>query len=179
MISLEEAHELVRGFALPLPSVRRAPADCLGLVLAGDVRSPVDCPAYDKAMMDGFAVRSQDISSAQHTLTVIEEVTAGSVPRLAVPAGCATRIMTGSPIPAGADAVVMLEETTRSPPGDATRVTIHVDTLASGRNVMPRGNCLRSGEDFQTSGRDNLKTFALVEAAYASAASGQPAVPEA
>src|SRR5260370_13172910 len=86
----------------------------LGLVLAEDVASDIDMPPFDKALMDGFAVRCADLPEGQAVLTLIEEVTAGQTPRRTLAAGQATRIMTGAPIPAGADTVVMVERDRKS-----------------------------------------------------------------
>jgi molybdopterin molybdotransferase len=81
--------------------------------LAGDVISTCDVPAFDNSAMDGYAVRSADTAAASKenpvTLKVLEEVPAGSVPEKAVIPGTATRIMTGSPMPEGADAVIRQE----------------------------------------------------------------------
>src|SRR5207247_2763898 len=83
----------------------------LGQVLAEDVVSDLDMPPFDKSLMDGFAVRSADLPEGKATLSVIEEITAGQMPTRSLGQGQATRIMTGAPIPAGADAVVMIERT--------------------------------------------------------------------
>src|SRR5438132_11727949 len=112
MLSVQEALTKVLEQAQPLPpqTLALGPA-VLGLVLAEDVVSDLDMPPYDKAMMDGYAVRSTDLRTGQASLTVIEEVTAGRTPQRSVEPGQATRIMTGAPIPPGADAVVMVERT--------------------------------------------------------------------
>src|SRR5438132_10406230 len=112
MLTVAEAQALVLQHAQPLPpeTVPLMPA-ALGLVLAEDVVSDTDMPPYDKALMDGYAVRAADLPTGQGMLTVIEEVTAGRTPQHALAAGQATRIMTGAPIPAGADAVGMVERT--------------------------------------------------------------------
>src|SRR3954470_22397170 len=109
MLSVADAQTLILGHVLPLPpeTVPLSPA-ALGLVLAEDVVSDLDMPPHDKAMMDGYAVRAADLSAGTGTLAVVEEVVAGQVPRVAVGPGQATRIMTGAPIPEGADAVVQV-----------------------------------------------------------------------
>lgn len=143
MISLQEAQELVHGYALPLPPVRVTPPNSLGLVLADDVRSSVDCPAYDKAMMDGYAVIAADIERGCRELSVLDEVHAGQLPRHTVVQGTAIRIMTGAAIPAGANAVVMVERTERL---GEDRVRIDAETVPLGKNVMRRGTSLRCGD---------------------------------
>lgn len=142
MLSVAEARALVLEQAKPLPpeTVPLGP-DALGLVLAEDVASDLDMPPYDKSMMDGYAVRSEDVS-AGGTLTVIEEVTAGHVPKRTLGRGQATRIMTGAPIPQGADAVVMIERT-RTLDGDRVVVDDHV---SPGQNILPRGREMRTGD---------------------------------
>ena len=73
--------------------------------VAEDVASDLDMPPYDKALMDGYAVRSTDLPEGRGCLQVIEEVTAGQTPQQVLGPGQATRIMTGAPIPKGTDAV--------------------------------------------------------------------------
>ncbi len=152
MISIQQALEHVLKAAERLAAEVVPLEQACGYHVAVDISSDIDSPPYNKALMDGFAIRSADITGDNNTLTVIEEVTAGRVPQLAVAEGCATRIMTGSPIPAGADAVVMLEATTSSTRGGATRVTLDHHPVASGQNILPRGTCLRSGEVVMTAG---------------------------
>ena len=89
-------------------------ADALGLVLAEDAVCDLDSPPFDKALMDGFAVRTEDLVEGRGTLRVIDEVLAGQVPRQPVGPRQAIRIMTGAPIPDGADAVVPVEPTVRA-----------------------------------------------------------------
>ncbi len=100
--SVAEAQAVVLAHAAAL-SARLLPlsSDILGLILAEDVVSDVDSPPCDKTMMDGYAVRADDLASGQAVLMVIEEVTAGRVPRLTVGPGQTTRIMTGAPLPGG------------------------------------------------------------------------------
>jgi molybdopterin molybdotransferase len=112
----------------------------LGRVLAEDVASDIDSPPYDKSIMDGYAVRSADVQGPA-TLTVIEEVAAGRVPTRAVGPGQATRVMTGAPIPEGADAVVPHEVTTAD--GATVRFSRNVP---AGQFVLPRGREMRAGE---------------------------------
>src|SRR5262245_9625410 len=112
MLSVTEAQAVILEAARPLPGemVQLAPA-ALGLVLAEDVASDLDSPPHDKALMDGYAVRSADLPEGRGELEVIEEVTAGVTPRRTVGAEQATRIMTGAPLPDGSDAVVAVERT--------------------------------------------------------------------
>src|SRR5262249_23084122 len=112
--------------------------ELLGLQLAEDVASDLDMPPFDKALMDGFAVRSADFKNGGRELRIIEEVTAGKTPQKAVEPGQATRIMTGAPLPAGADAVVMIE-----------RCRINADTVLIEETPRPEQNILRQGREMR------------------------------
>jgi molybdopterin molybdotransferase len=142
--TVAEARNLILSFARPLPP-QTLPLDpsVLGLVLAEDVAADLDSPPHDKALMDGYAVRSADLAAGSATLTVTEEVTAGQVPTLPVGPGLAARIMTGAPLPAGADAVVMVE---RSEPLADGRVRLADRPPRPGQHVLPRGREMRRGE---------------------------------
>lgn len=144
MLSVAEAQERVLAQLRPLPAVSMtAYAHAVGLVLAEDVASDLDMPPYDKALMDGYAVRAADLPGGAGELDIIEEVTAGRTPRHAVGPGQATRIMTGAPVPAGADAVIMVEQTETL---GAERVRVRDAKVAPGVNVLPRGREMRTGE---------------------------------
>src|SRR5689334_12650242 len=109
MLTVPEAISAIVNEVRRLPPVRVPLRDALGAVLAEDVVSELDSPPFDKALMDGYAVRSADLSGADRALAVIEEVPAGRVPTRTIGTGQATRIMTGAPIPDGADVVVPVE----------------------------------------------------------------------
>jgi len=143
MLSVSEALAMVLGQARPLPQIE-APLSSmpLGQVLARPVRSDIDSPPYTKAMMDGFAVRASDCVNAAATLRIIEEVAAGQMPKLDVREGQATRIMTGAPMPQGADAVVMIERTELVPGNQVNVLT----AMKPGQNVLQRGEEMRSGD---------------------------------
>src|SRR3989440_12785287 len=144
MLSVSEAQALILEAVHPLPAktVPLTPA-ALGLILAEDIASDIDSPPYDKALMDGYAVRSADLSEGTHALAIIEEITAGRTPQRPVGRGQTSRIMTGAPIPTGADAVVAVERTSLLEEG---RVRIEERDVRPGRNVLPRGREMRSGE---------------------------------
>ena len=111
MIPLEDARSRVLS-SLPSPeSVVVAPSAALGLVLARAVVSPSVVPPFDNSAMDGFAVRHQDLAEIPTVLPVAEDVAAGHVARGRVEPGSAIKIMTGAPIPPGADTVVKVEDT--------------------------------------------------------------------
>jgi molybdopterin molybdotransferase len=144
MLSVAEAQKCVLEQVRPLPSETvRLDASALGLVLAEDVLSDLDMPPFAKAMMDGYAVRAQDLTAGAGQLAVVEEITAGKMPSRAVGQGQAARIMTGAPLPEGADTVVMIERT-QSLDGDIVR--IENATLRPGQNIMPLGKEIRRGD---------------------------------
>jgi molybdopterin molybdotransferase len=144
MFTVAEAQALILQHAQPLPA-RSEPLSsaALGHVLAENVASDIDMPPYDKALMDGYAVRSTDLSEGNSALTVIEEITAGNMPRLPVGPGQASRIMTGAPMPSGADAVVMVERTRLL---DANRVRVEDKAPRPGQNVLIQGREMGRGE---------------------------------
>jgi molybdopterin molybdotransferase len=114
--------------------------DCLGRVLAGDVKSAIHVPGYDNSAMDGYAVRSTDCVKPGAVLTVSQRIAAGhSGKQLA--AGTAARIFTGAPVPEGADAVVM-QELCQQQGG----------TVAINTTVTAGDNVRRAGEDIQQGG---------------------------
>ena len=137
MTEVADAVQIVLAHARRLPPrVTPLTSAALGLVLGADVPADLDSPPFDKAMMDGFAVRAADGAAERR---VVEEVPAGAVPTRTVGPGEATAIFTGAPLPAGADAVVPLEVCART--GD--RVT--VPAPKPGANVLPRGTELTAG----------------------------------
>ncbi len=134
MFSIPEALQLVLDRCLPRPATSVAVSDALGLSLAENITSDIDSPPHDKSIVDGYAVLARDLESGQAELTVLEEVTAGQLPTKRVSAGHCSRIMTGAPIPEGADAVVMVERTELM--GNRVRIR---DRVRTGQNIMPRG----------------------------------------
>jgi molybdopterin molybdotransferase len=143
MISVDEAIARVLAESRPLGSAPCALDQALGLVLAEEIASDVDSPPFDKALMDGYAIISGDLASGQATLEVIEEIAAGETPTRLVTPGTAARIMTGAPIPEGADAVVMIE---RSKFLEPNRVELTDKPARSGQNIMLRAEAMRCGE---------------------------------
>jgi len=144
MLSVVEAQAIVMQYVRPLtPVMIPLTSAAFGLVLAEDIASDLDMPPYDKALMDGYAVRSTDLPEGRGILTVTEEVTAGQTPRLPIAAGQAARIMTGAPLPAGVDAVVIRERTRML---DGNRVEIDDRPARPEQNVMRRGQEMRRSE---------------------------------
>jgi molybdenum cofactor synthesis domain len=153
MISVEEALTRILKHITPLPQVSVPLSAALGLVLAEDVVAQEDIPPFANSAMDGFALRSQD--SQPHDghparLRIIGEVAAGYVAQQRVQPGTALRIMTGAPVPDGADAVIQVELTQAVQPQPSSTVqetaAAFVDILAT---IQPGNNIRRAGEDMQ------------------------------
>jgi molybdopterin molybdotransferase len=144
-LAVADASALMLAGAKALGSEQIRLAHSLGRVLAEDVVSPVSLPPWDNASMDGFAVRAADVASATAgpvQLRVVETIAAGARGTRAIGAGEAARIMTGAPVPQGADSVVRVEDTDAGP--DAGVVTIRDDRDAR-RNIRARGEDVRAG----------------------------------
>ena len=113
--SVDEHAAAVAALLGPLPVVDLPLADCLGLVLAADLTAPVALPPFDNSAMDGYAVRAADVAGASAaapvTLPVTADIPAGRTDVPALLPATAHRIMTGAPLPAGADAIVQVELT--------------------------------------------------------------------
>jgi molybdopterin molybdotransferase len=140
-IPLDEARQLIADACRPIERTERvAIVDANGRVAAADVASTRDVPPFSRAGMDGYAVRAEDTFGASRyepkTLRVIEKVYTGQVPSRTIEAGTAIEIATGAPMPAGADAVVMVEETEKA----AEQVRVLTP-------VYPRQNVGRQGAD--------------------------------
>jgi molybdopterin molybdotransferase len=142
MLEVDSAREIVLRHAARLAPVSSSIGESLGRVLAEDVFADRDSPPFDKSMMDGYAVRASDVSPGV-VLRLVEEIPAGAVPAIPVGPGECSRIFTGAPIPAGADAVVMVERTAILSPNE---IRIDETTLKPGRNVIPRGKEMRAGD---------------------------------
>lgn len=127
-------------------------SDALGLITAVDVISQENSPPFDKSLMDGYAVLRSDISGGTRELVVVDEVTAGRTPSCDIASGQATRIMTGAPTPASADAVVPVEMT-ELVDGDSARVRILIDEIAPEKNIIRIGTNKRVGEEVVATGR--------------------------
>jgi molybdopterin molybdotransferase len=149
MVPVEEALETVLREAPALPAEEVPLAQSLSRVLAEDVVSDLDLPPFDRVAMDGYALRAADVAGAPSALEVRGEVRAGQWPDLTVGPGQAVRIMTGAPLPPGADSVQQVEMTQ---PLDEFRVTISTPVVP-GANVAPRGSEVRAGDVLLRRGR--------------------------
>ncbi len=140
MRPLAEAQLEVLSAMSPLPTMAVTLREAHGLVLAEDVVASHDIPPFPNSAMDGYAVRAADVADAPVELTVLEDVPAGNVPSRSVEPGTAIKIMTGAPMPDGADAVVKVEDTV---PGDGI---VGIERTAPvGTAVRPAGGDITSG----------------------------------
>ncbi len=166
MLTVEDALERILAVFSPLEPVQTPLLEALGQVLAQDAVAAFDIPPLPNSAMDGYAVRHQDIqgasASSPKTLKVIGQVAAGQIPHQPVLPGTAIRIMTGAPIPAGADAVVPFEDTDEMERKAAGRPLLEVairlevgrgasvraagEDVARGDLVLARGATLRPAE---------------------------------
>jgi molybdopterin molybdotransferase len=169
MIGVDEALERILGFVDVLPAVEKPLLEALGHVLAEDVKAAFNIPPLDNTAMDGYAVRAADTDGASEKsprqLEVIGEVAAGYEFDGSVTPGEAVRIMTGAPVPKGADAIVPFEETDEpfeaAPAGSkrvsgkvsvfkAAKVSANIrraaEDISAGDVVVPAGTVLRASE---------------------------------
>ncbi len=164
MISVEEALDRVLSYVRTLDGEEKPIMDCLGQVLDEDVYSPFNVPPLDNSAMDGYAVRAADTAGATQSslvyLDVIGEVRAGAIAQREVVSGTAYRIMTGAPLPPGADSIVRFEDTNEHmqsgqhlarigvfcqvPPGHDVRRA--GEDIARGQLVLSRGTTIRPQE---------------------------------
>ena len=145
MISVEQALDKILSYVDVLEAEDSPILDCLGQVLAEDVSSSINVPPLDNSAMDGYAVKSRDTRGASRQsprfLRVIGTVSAGSIAGCEVKPGTAVRIMTGAPVPKGADSVVMFEDTDEP---QRQEVSTEIGIL---REVEAGLNIRRAGED--------------------------------
>jgi molybdopterin molybdotransferase len=142
LLTVDEALRAVRERAVPLEPRRHVLADAFGCRLAEDVTADLDLPPFDKALVDGYAVRSSDLDGGECRLTVGEEIVAGRTPTRALAPGEAAAIMTGAPLPPAADAVIMIEKTRR----DGPNVVLDGSGVRPGQNRLTRGREMRAGD---------------------------------
>jgi len=150
-LSPADALRRIVGGVRPIGAETRPLLDALGYVLAEDVVSPVDLPPWDNSAMDGFAARAADVMGATRerpaVLRVVDDVAAGGFPARAIGPGEAARIMTGAPVPAGADGVVRVEHTDGGVGIGSADARVAVFSHAdAGKNVRPRGEDVRAGQ---------------------------------
>ncbi len=146
VVTVDIAREILYSHYTPVPDFEELPIqDCVGRVLAEDVYAPTDVPPFDRAAMDGYAVRAEDTFGADEDepveLEVIGTVEAGVKPEIEVEPGKAVEIATGAMIPKGANAVVMVEYTSQ----EDSRILVY-RPVSPGDHVVYAGSDIMSGE---------------------------------
>lgn len=155
MISVEEALARILSQITSLPAITVSLTDAQGLILAEDIIAQEDMPPFDNSAMDGFALLSQDsIQKADQVprLRVTGGVAAGYVTDHRVESGTAMRIMTGAPVPLGADTIIQVELTRHDGP-ESTWVEI-LQEVQPGNNIRPAGQDMRRGQKILTQGTE-------------------------
>lgn len=142
MISLADAQAFVLSKCHRLPSVLSPVDDARGLVTTEPLRANGPIPPFDNTAMDGFAIRAEDVAAAPVTLEMVGTIAAGAAPDVEIGPGQAARIMTGAPIPPGADAVVMVELTSMA--NDMATVDVH-EAVPVGNHIRPTGDDVVDG----------------------------------
>ena len=158
MISVQDALHQILAESKQLPPAKIRLTNCTGLVLAEDTIVGCDSPPFDKAMMDGFAVMSSAdaiqhghaesaarCSNSKLPLRIVETITAGTVPSCVVDATTAARIMTGAPLPAGADCVIPVERAVVEQ-DQPDQVCVSVKDLIAEKHVLRRGALAVEGD---------------------------------
>lgn len=141
-LPVEEARALMLEGLAPV-EVERVPLEEAGRrVLARPVVALVDLPPWRTSAVDGYAIVLSSLAAIPSELTVVDRVPAGRVPRCAIGPGEAAQVMTGAPVPEGAEAVVMVEQT-EALPGDRVRILARVE---SGENLRELGEAMRRGD---------------------------------
>jgi molybdopterin molybdotransferase len=151
MLSVEDARDLVMRRISRLEPEEVDVLDSLGCVLAVDIVSDIDVAPFDNSAMDGYAVRAADTQRASDdapvVLAVVDHIAAGSMPQAVVGRGQASRIMTGAPVPAGADAIVMVEHTDGLEAAGGTGGTVAIKRSATaGDHIRLAGEDVKAGE---------------------------------
>lgn len=160
LLSVDQARERILSNFQPVTTETLSLAGCSNRVLAQDIRAANDLPPFDNSSMDGFAIRAADVLEATadspRSLRVVADIPAGSHPTIFLAAGEAARIMTGAPMPAGADAVVPVEDTDFNNRDAGTPAPDEVQIFKpakSSANVRPRGMDILAGNIVLRQGR--------------------------
>ncbi|MCA9016146.1 MAG: molybdopterin molybdotransferase MoeA [Planctomycetaceae bacterium] len=143
MLTVQEAFQLILETVKPTLPQRCSLFEATHCVLAEGTVSDVNVPPFDKALMDGFAVNSADLREGKATLNILETIYAGAVPTLPLQAGQTSQIMTGAPLPQGADAVVQIEHCQIN----TAQQSVQIDTapVTPGKNMLYRASVLEIG----------------------------------
>src|SRR6185369_15775984 len=143
MISVAEAIQIVRNQTVSLPSERVPVSRALGRILAEDILADSDLPPFNRAQMDGYAVRATDVKETPLRLRIVGESAAGRGWHKELQEGQAVRIMTGAPVPAGADSVQQVELTHELKDGTVVEL---LEAVELGKSIVKRGAEIKAGE---------------------------------
>lgn len=146
MISVAEAIRIVSEHTTPLASERLALAQACGRYLAEDIVADSDLPPFDRSQMDGYAVRASDAQKVPAKLKIVGESAAGRGWHHEMKAGEAVRIMTGAPVPAGADSVQQVELTRELGEVDGLSLVEIIQAVSLGRSIVTSGSEIKAGE---------------------------------
>ncbi len=155
MISVEEALTRILAEIKVLDTIKVPLSETMGMVLGEDIVAQEDIPPFDNSAMDGFALRSKDSKpqdGGPPRLHVIGGVAAGYVAEQEVAEGTAMRIMTGAPVPKGADSIIQIELTRNAGPASDWVEILH--EIAPGNNIRPAGDDMRRGQTIMTRGAE-------------------------
>lgn len=150
MLSVQEAIRSILETVKPVAPQQSSLFEAFDCVLAEGTVSDLNIPPFNKALMDGFAVKSTDIPDGIATLKILETIYAGNVPTSELQAGQTSQIMTGAPLPEGADAVVQIEHCNIN----QEMQTVQIDTspVSPGKNMLYRSSVLESGASVLNAG---------------------------
>ena len=143
MIDVDEAYELLFSSIKPVERVEVPLSEALYRTLAAPVRCDLDSPPFDRSVMDGYAVRAEDVADAPVALRMVGRIPAGTMPEDRLSPGEAVQINTGAPIPRGADAVVRVEQTELMDSGKAVLIR---EMSGPGQFITPRGTYIKAGQ---------------------------------
>ena len=163
MISVAEAIHIVRQRTETLAAERVELESALGRVLAEDVVADSDMPPFDRSQMDGYAVRAEDVKAAPVRLRIAGESAAGRGWHNQLEEGQAVRIMTGAPVPAGADSVQQVELTTELRDGTVVEL---LESVEPGKSIVKRGSEIKAGEVVLNAGTTINGSMMAVLAAF-------------
>ena len=155
MISVKEAQQSILSNFEPLGTITIPLEAALGRILTQPIHSGMDLPLFNNSSVDGFALRAEDVSEIPAALDVVADIPAGSAASISISKGQAARIMTGAPIPDGADAVVMVEETDadRNPVGSAAPASVKIfKVVQRGENIRKRGSDILANQEIIPAG---------------------------
>ncbi len=160
MIPVAEAIQIVTAQTRPLEPERIFLADALGRFLAEDIVADSDLPPFDRAQMDGYAVRAAEVADVPARLRIVGESAAGAGWHHEMKTGEAVRIMTGAPVPVGADGVQQVELTREVDDGALVEI---LESVEAGRSIVRRAAEIKAGETVLRAGEDiNAATIATL-----------------